>query len=77
MSSMRQRGHSPIGTCEYCMREAEIDVHHRDKNRKNNDNSNLARLCRWCHREDDGRQSHVPLPETEVRRQYHEYFPRA
>lgn len=73
---MRQRGHSSIGVCEYCGREAEIDVHHRDKNRKNNDPFNLVRLCRWCHREDDGRQSHVPLPASEVKRQYLACFPR-
>lgn len=40
--------------CERCGWEAEesrqLDVHHRDGNRKNNDPSNLETLCPPCHR---------------------------
>ena len=64
------------GICETCGKEADIDVHHKDKNHKNNEPTNRIRLCRWCHRVADGRQSWLPLPLDEVRRQYTNYFPR-
>ncbi len=41
-------------TCERCRFEAEdscqLDVHHRDHNKRNNDPSNLQTLCANCHR---------------------------
>lgn len=65
-----------IGICEECGIEAKIDRHHKDKNRKNGEVSNIARLCRWCHRVADGKQSRRLLPFVEVKRQYDKCFPR-
>lgn len=39
----------PDGCCEICGSEKNVDVHHKDGNPKNNDLSNLQRLCRSCH----------------------------
>lgn len=66
-----------IGICEHCGIEAEIDMHHKDKNRKNGSLANKERLCRWCHIVADGRNSRRPLPFTEIKKQYHACFPRA
>ena len=65
-----------IGVCEYCGLKSPLDRHHINKNRSNNDSSNLVMLCKWCHKEADGYQSHRPLPFSEVRKQYVTSFPR-
>lgn len=39
----------PPGACQRCGKPDGIDVHHIDKNWRNNDQSNLIRLCRSCH----------------------------
>jgi hypothetical protein len=38
--------------CEMCGDEPGkfyLQIHHKDKNRKNNEPENLATLCRYCH----------------------------
>lgn len=35
--------------CEYAQHEAAIIVHHKDRNRSNNDVTNLEILCANCH----------------------------
>lgn len=35
--------------CEDCVRKKDLQVHHIDKNRKNNKLSNLKTVCRICH----------------------------
>lgn len=37
--------------CEDCGATAELEVHHRDRDRSNNDLENLAVLCHDCHME--------------------------
>lgn len=37
--------------CQFCWSEKNIEVHHLDRNRKNNDPKNMLTLCRKCHRE--------------------------
>lgn len=39
----------PTGSCEICGSDRNVDVHHIDGNPRNNDLSNLQRLCRSCH----------------------------
>ena len=41
-------GEQEFVPCEICGSGA-VDVHHIDKNRKNNDITNLMGLCRECH----------------------------
>ena len=37
--------------CELCRRKTEyIEIHHNDKDKKNNDISNLFHLCYYCHK---------------------------
>jgi ssDNA-binding Zn-finger/Zn-ribbon topoisomerase 1 len=38
----------PAGPCERCGKPGR-DVHHKDRNWRNNEPSNLERLCRSCH----------------------------
>lgn len=66
-----------IGICEECGIEAALDKHHNDKDRHNNNPSNVRWLCRWCHRIADGKQSHRKLSFREVKQQYLASFPRA
>jgi hypothetical protein len=35
--------------CEYCGTNKNLEIHHKDKNRDNNQLSNLILLCRSCH----------------------------
>ena len=37
-------------SCELCSNTGRLDVHHKDGNRLNNQESNLMTLCRSCHR---------------------------
>ncbi len=37
-------------SCGYSKDERLIEVHHKDGNRQNNDVTNLAVLCFWCHK---------------------------
>lgn len=41
--------------CERCDEAPASDRHHIDANRLNNDPTNIMRLCRRCHMEEDGR----------------------
>ena len=66
-----------VGICETCGIEAEIDKHHKNKDHGDNRPSNVARLCRWCHRVADGKQSHRSLTSDQIKAQYRAYFPRA
>jgi len=36
-------------TCKKCNSTEDLNLHHKDKNRDNNDLSNLILLCRSCH----------------------------
>lgn len=54
MSTARQRAFAAHGTaCQDCGGESSvanpIEVHHVDRNRRNNDPQNLRVLCRACH----------------------------
>lgn len=37
------------GECERCGTENELEIHHRDGDRENNDPGNLELLCKPCH----------------------------
>jgi hypothetical protein len=39
----------PVGSCEICGSEKNVDVHHKNGDPQNNDIQNLQRLCRGCH----------------------------
>lgn len=43
------------GPCEQCHAKGQV-VHHKDENPRNNDLSNLERLCRACHARHHGRE---------------------
>jgi hypothetical protein len=51
---LRAQKRYPLGPCERCGKPA-IDRHHKDSVTTHNEPSNIARLCRRCHMEDDGR----------------------
>ena len=36
--------------CIFCGKKENIEIHHIDKNRKNNNRKNLLKLCVRCHR---------------------------
>jgi len=38
------------GKCEICGSTENLELHHKDRNPKNNDPSNIQLLCRKCHR---------------------------
>lgn len=46
----RIKAENALKKCEECGNEKNIDVHHIDENRENNDISNLKYLCRKCHK---------------------------
>src|SRR5438552_3794511 len=51
----------PWGPCEICG-APEVHIHHRDRDRTNNDRSNLQLLCARCHRiEHLGQTAVIPL----------------
>ena len=45
MKAISERGHE----CENCGETEDVEVHHQDKNRCNNDLDNLVVLCPKCH----------------------------
>lgn len=45
--------------CYVCGCGGKLEIHHRDKNKRNNDLSNLMRICRRCHMMLDGRMSNL------------------
>ncbi len=46
----------PMDKCEICKTtKRKICIHHKDKNRKNNDIKNLSALCYSCHKKEDNR----------------------
>ena len=47
--SIRKRILKERGFCEYCERTKNLHIDHIDKNRRNNDESNLRVLCNQCH----------------------------
>lgn len=56
IAALERAGHK----CEKCGRNAAqsgraIEVHHRDKDRRNNDLSNLSPLCNGCHNQEHSR----------------------
>lgn len=54
----RKRAIESFGTtCVRCGSTESIEVHHKDRNRKNNSPSNLEVLCRKCHRSEHRRDS--------------------
>jgi hypothetical protein len=45
-----------ITECERCGSKENLLVHHKDRNRKNNDLDNLEKLCKGCHQEEHMRR---------------------
>ena len=45
-----------------CNSTANLDVHHKDKNRKNNKPKNLTVLCRYHHLKEHGKDNGTRLP---------------
>jgi len=39
-----------LKVCELCKSKKNVEIHHTDKNRKNNRSENLRILCRSCHK---------------------------
>jgi hypothetical protein len=48
--------------CEKCDRKHRLEIHHKDKNRRNNEETNLRVLCKFHHNELHGRM----LPNNEI-----------
>ena len=44
--------------CQKCKSCKYLDVHHKDKNRENNNEDNLITLCAFCHSEEPGHESY-------------------
>ncbi len=49
------------GKCRACGSTLNLEIHHIDRNRKNNDFENLQLFCRDCHREDHSRTKGVKV----------------
>lgn len=43
-----------IGICEVCGWKDWLELHHKDRNKKNNAPSNLQRICKMCHGKEHG-----------------------
>lgn len=39
-----------FGICKNCGKEGRLEIHHRDGNRRNNENENLISICASCHK---------------------------
>ena len=48
-----------VGACQACGSTERLDIHHRDRNKRNQDPSNIAVLCHQCHM-----QEHAKAGET-------------
>src|SRR5262245_9588805 len=46
--SWRARKHLKI-SCEACGERRQLQAHHVDQNKANNEPSNIQTLCKWCH----------------------------
>ena len=57
--------------CERCFQEYSLLVHHKDRNRQNNEDSNLEVLCMSCHAIEHERFKNI----TWVRQRYYEVHP--
>jgi 5-methylcytosine-specific restriction endonuclease McrA len=44
-----------VGACQDCGSSERLDIHHRDRNKRNQDRSNLAVLCHQCHMQEHAR----------------------
>jgi len=44
-----------VGACQDCGSTGRLDIHHRDRNKRNQERSNLAVLCHQCHMQEHAR----------------------
>ena len=51
-------------SCERCDSKRKLVVHHKDRDRKNNEPSNLETLCRRCHHFEHDCQNNLPSGEA-------------
>lgn len=56
VASKHARRLKPFQPCEQCGSHRRSQVHHKDRNPFNNELSNLARLCHWCHAQEHARE---------------------
>lgn len=47
--------------CEFCETTENLEVHHKDRNWKNNEEKNLQTLCHSCHMKWHWQQGHIPI----------------
>lgn len=52
--------------CMNCGSEKNINVHHKDGNRRNNNPDNLRILCSSCHHRTDGRINNIPQEKIKL-----------
>jgi hypothetical protein len=55
-----------IKKCQICGNDKELEIHHKDKNIRNNDINNLIKLCRRCHMLIDGRFKNLNFRNSDV-----------
>ena len=44
-----------VGACQSCGATGRLDIHHRDRNKRNQERTNLAVLCHRCHMQEHAR----------------------
>lgn len=62
---LRRRVLDAVGwRCERCGDAGPMEIHHRDRDRTNNDPANLEALCRGCHLAEHDRLKGQPLAQA-------------
>ena len=57
-----------VGACQSCGSAQRLDIHHKDRNKRNQERSNLAVLCHQCHMQEHARAGETGYDRMHQRR---------
>ena len=57
-----------VGACQECGSTGRLDIHHRDRDKRNQERSNLAVLCHRCHMQEHARAGETGFDRMHQRR---------
>ena len=63
-----KRRRDEVGACQDCGATGRLDIHHRDRNKRNQDPANLAVLCHRCHMQEHARAGETGFDRMHQRR---------
>jgi 5-methylcytosine-specific restriction endonuclease McrA len=63
-----KRRREAVGACQSCGSSGRLDIHHRDRNKRNQDPANLAVLCHRCHMQEHARAGETGFDRMHQRR---------